>query len=81
MAHVVSDWQQVKRFGRWKSDVFQKYVWDSHEQMSRVSRGMAMDDSALTRPRPSRSMADMREAEAGARASAHRVSFAHGAEC
>ena len=52
MAHVVNDWQQVKRFGRWRSDVFQKYIWDSHEQMSQVSRGMATDDSALTRPRP-----------------------------
>ena len=52
MAHVVNDWQQVKRFGRWKSDVFQKYIWDSHEQMARVSQGMATDDSALTRPRP-----------------------------
>ena len=52
MDHVVDDWQQVKRFGRWKSDVFQKYIWDSHEQMARVSQGMATDDSALTRPRP-----------------------------
>ena len=61
MAHVVNDWQQVKRFGRWRSDVFQKYIWESHEQMAHVSRGMATDDSALTRPRPAEGgIADMR---------------------
>ena len=53
MAHFCKqDWSQVKRFGRWTSDVFQRYLWDSHEHMAGVSRGMALDESALTRPRP-----------------------------
>ena len=51
MAHVVKDWNIVKRFGRWSSDIFQRYLWDAHEGMASISAGMAADKSELTKPR------------------------------
>ena len=63
MAHTVKDWNVVKRFGRWTSDVFQRYLWDSHEGMASVSAGMAKDKSELTRPRLSGGVAERKEAD------------------
>ena len=51
MAHVVKHWNIVKRFGRWSSDIFQRYLWDAHEGMLSISAGMAADKSELTKPR------------------------------
>jgi len=63
MAHTVKDWNVVKRFGRWTSDIFQRYLWDSHEGMASVSAGMASDKSELTRPRASGGVATRKEAD------------------
>ena len=31
MYHIVGDLQQVRRFGRWSTDTFHVYLWESHE--------------------------------------------------
>ena len=51
MYHSVEDLQKVKRFGRWASDSFHSYLWESHEPMRGVAQRMAVDDSELTAPR------------------------------
>ena len=50
MYHAVDDLQRVKRFGRWASDSFHGYLWESHEPMRGVSTEMATDTSELTAP-------------------------------
>ena len=49
MNHVVNDLVRVKRFGRWQSDTFHGYLWESHEPMKPISEQMARDESTLTR--------------------------------
>jgi hypothetical protein len=51
MYHVVGDLQVVRRFGRWASDTFHSYLWDSHEQLRGISGKMARDESELRAPR------------------------------
>ena len=51
MYHSVSDLQAVRRFGRWASDAFHVYLWESHEQMQGISRRMALDVSELATPK------------------------------
>ena len=51
MYHTTNDLQRVRRFGRWVSDCFHSYLWESHEHMQGVARAMATDDSELTAPR------------------------------
>ena len=46
--HTVQDLERVKRFGRWKSDAFHGYLWESHEPQRGLSRGMVLDESSLT---------------------------------
>ena len=50
MYHVVDDLKRVQRFGRWATDTFHIYLWESHEPMRPVARGMAEDRSELTQP-------------------------------
>ena len=58
MAHVVKDLSKVQRFGRWTSDVFHAYLWDSHEGMAGIATEMAADESELTRPRSGRASSE-----------------------
>ena len=46
--HTVQDLERVKRFGRWKSDAFHGYLWESHEPQRGLSKGMVLDESSLT---------------------------------
>ena len=46
--HTVQDLEFVKRFGRWKSDAFHGYLWESHEPQRGISEGMVKDESSLT---------------------------------
>ena len=46
--HTVQDLEIVKRFGRWKSDAFHGYLWESHEPQRGLSEGMVRDESSLT---------------------------------
>ena len=41
------DLARVRRFGRWTSDAFHLYLWDSHEQARTLAKGMAEDTSEL----------------------------------
>ena len=41
----------VKRYGRWLSDAFQGYLWDSHDQFKGLAKAMSEDKSELTAPR------------------------------
>ena len=50
MYHVVDDLAKVRRFGRWSSDTFHAYLWESHEPMRGIAESMAHDQSELTRP-------------------------------
>ena len=49
--HVTGDLQVVRRFGRWGSDAFHAYLWESHEQMKGVAARMEDDHSELRAPR------------------------------
>ena len=49
--HSQKDLQYVRRFGRWCSDAFHLYLWESHEQQKGVSSSMAADASSLRVPR------------------------------
>jgi len=46
--HTVQDLEKVKRFGRWKSDAFHGYLWESHEPQRGLAKSMALDESSLT---------------------------------
>ncbi|CAK0831662.1 unnamed protein product [Prorocentrum cordatum] len=50
MYHVTEDLSRARQFGRWQSDTFHGYLWESHEPMKGVSRKMARDTSSLTNP-------------------------------
>ena len=50
MYHVCPDVQKLRRFGRWNSDAFHLYLWESHEQARGLSQAMAVDDSTLRAP-------------------------------
>ena len=45
------DLEQVKRFGRWTSDAFHGYLWESHERQEGLSARMAKADGLLLAPR------------------------------
>ena len=44
------EFPRIKRFGRWQSDAFHGYLWESHEPMKSVAQKMASDSSSLTNP-------------------------------
>ncbi|CAK0910920.1 unnamed protein product [Prorocentrum cordatum] len=48
--HVTEDLSRVRRFGRWQSDAFHGYLWESHEPMKGISGKMARGTSSLTNP-------------------------------
>ena len=48
--HVTGDLQVVRRFGRWSSDAFHAYLWESHEQMKGLAGRMQEDRSELRAP-------------------------------
>ncbi|CAK0855889.1 unnamed protein product, partial [Prorocentrum cordatum] len=50
MYHVTEDLSRVRRFGRWQSDAFHGYLWESHEPMKGISGKMARGTSSLTNP-------------------------------
>ena len=50
MHHVVDGLKRVQRLGRWATDTFHIYLWESHEPMRPVAKGMAEDRSELTKP-------------------------------
>ena len=45
------DLEQVKRFGRWTSDAFHGYLWESHERQRGLATRMAQADGQLLAPR------------------------------
>ena len=51
MYHSCGDLQRVRRFGRWESDSFHGYLWESHEHSQGLAKGMAGDRGTLTAPR------------------------------
>ena len=42
--------KKVQHFGRWNLDTFHAYLWEFHEPMRPIARGMAADRTELTRP-------------------------------
>ncbi|CAK0827211.1 unnamed protein product [Prorocentrum cordatum] len=50
MYHVTEDLSRARRFGRWQSDAFHGYLWESHEPMKGISGKMARGTSSLTNP-------------------------------
>jgi hypothetical protein len=50
MYHMNHDLEYVKRFGRWKSDCFHRYLWEAHEPPKGIATLMARDRSQLTAP-------------------------------
>ncbi|CAK0852766.1 unnamed protein product [Prorocentrum cordatum] len=50
MYHVSEDLSRVRWFGRWQSDAFHGYLWESHEPMKGDSSKMARGTSSLTNP-------------------------------
>ncbi|CAK0867425.1 unnamed protein product, partial [Prorocentrum cordatum] len=47
---VTDDLAKVQRYGRWASDSFHAYLWETHEPQRDVARRMANDHSELTTP-------------------------------
>ena len=45
--HVTNDIEIVKRWGRWTSQAFNRYLWDRAEQAKDFAKGMAKDDAAI----------------------------------
>ncbi|CAK0838861.1 unnamed protein product, partial [Prorocentrum cordatum] len=50
MYHVTEGLSRARRFGRWQSDAFHGYLWESHEPMKGVSSEIARGTSSLTNP-------------------------------
>ena len=45
--HVKPDMEYIKRFGRWSSNSFQAYLWESNEQTEGLAKLMAEDNTRL----------------------------------
>ena len=50
MYHTTGDLAKVKRYGRWSSDTFHDYLWESREPAKGMAKAMAADTSSLTTP-------------------------------
>ena len=48
MYHSTGDLEVVKRYGRWASDAFHGYIWESSEGQQGLARGMATTEHELT---------------------------------
>ena len=51
MYQTTKDLDVVKRFGRWNSDAFHGYLWESHERQKDLAKGRAGADGQLLAPR------------------------------
>eukprot|EP00913_Durusdinium_trenchii_P011460 g10760.t2 len=51
MYQTTKDLDVVKRYGRWNSDAFHGYLWESHERQKDLAKGMACADGQLLAPR------------------------------
>ena len=45
--HATGEIETVKRYGRWSSGAFHKYLWDSAEQAKGVAKKMAEDQATV----------------------------------
>ena len=45
------DLEVVKRFGRWNSEAFHAYLWETHEKQKNLAKGVAKADGQLLPPR------------------------------
>ena len=52
MYHTVQDLAYVRRFGRWASDAYHRYLWESHEQTQGLAAKMEAARGTLTTPKP-----------------------------
>jgi hypothetical protein len=50
--HTVNDLAYVQRFGRWASDAYHVYLWESHEQTKGLATKMGRAKGTLTAPKP-----------------------------
>ena len=50
--HTVQDLAYVRRFGRWASDAYHVYLWDSHEQTKGLAAKMESAKGTLITPKP-----------------------------
>ena len=50
--HTVKDLAYVQRFGRWASEAYHVYLWDSHEITRGVAAQMERAKGTLTAPKP-----------------------------
>ena len=48
--NVGQDLAYVQRFGRWASEAYHVYLWDSHERQRGTAAAMAADKSSLVAP-------------------------------
>ena len=55
--HTVQDLAYVQRFGRWASEAYHVYLWDSHELTKGLAKKMAQAKGTLTTPKPARAPA------------------------
>ena len=51
MFHVRRDLEVVKRYGRWVSDAFHAYLWESASQTRGLAAKMAEDDATMVAPK------------------------------
>ena len=66
MYHSTNDLARVRRFGRWASDCFHIYLWESHEPMKGVAKEMSTDVSELVKPKGGWKRVDSLELQAAA---------------
>ena len=45
--HATGEIETVKRYGRWSSGAFHRYLWDSAEQAKGVAQKMATDEATI----------------------------------
>ena len=45
--HIYQDVELIKRFGRWSSNAFHRYLWEANEMTRGVAAGMAGDTTSL----------------------------------
>ena len=51
---TTKDLETVKRYGRWNSDAFHGYLWESHDKQRELAKGMASANGQLLAPRRSK---------------------------
>ena len=61
MYQTTKDLDVVKRYGRWNSDAFHGYLWESHERQKGLAEGMANADGQLLAPRKSKGLSGSKD--------------------